>query len=122
MKKIIIILSIFVLSLSSCFADSGKNYIPKDSKYIFSFDLDWANKNFSNGNESTKFISSMKNIFKEKYSLDFDNDIKRVTFFNRENESFCYFSGNNAPKNIFSLSKNTLIPVDVIHLLKQLKN
>ena len=113
MKKIIIILSIFILSLSSGFADSGKIYIPKDSKYIFSFDLEWANKNFSNGNESVKFLSSIKNIFKEKYSIDFDNDIKRVTFFNHENESFCYFSGNNVPKNIFSLSNKTLIPVDV---------
>ena len=88
MKKIIIVLSILVLSLSSCFAEST-NVLPKDTNYLFSFDYEWANKNLVIGNEFTKLISTLKTFCKNKFSLDFDKEVKRIIFFKKNDEYLC---------------------------------
>ncbi|MBR4329113.1 MAG: hypothetical protein IKP71_04610, partial [Candidatus Riflebacteria bacterium] len=111
MKKIIIVLSILVLSLSSCFAEST-NVLPKDTNYLFSFDYEWANKNLVIGNEFTKLISTLKTFCKNKFSLDFDKEVKRIIFFKKNDEYLCAVSGNNVENKIFSFSNLGLKPVD----------
>lgn len=111
MKKIIIVLSILVLSLSSCFAEST-NVLPKDTNYLFSFDYEWANKNLVIGNEFTKLISTLKTFCKNKFSLDFDKEVKRIIFFKKNDEYLCAVSGNNVENKIFSFSNLGLKSVD----------
>jgi hypothetical protein len=111
MKKIIIVLSILVLSLSSCFAEST-NILPKDTNFLYSFDYEWANKNLIIGNEYTKLISTLKTYCKDKFSLDFDKDVKRILYFKKNDEYFCAVSGNNVTNKIFSFSNLSLKAVD----------
>lgn len=112
MKKIVIILSIFVLVLSTCFADSITNNFPKEFKFVFSFDSSFLKKDFIIGNEFTKFISTVKSCLKDKYTLDFDNDVRRITFFTQNDKTFCYVTGKNNIKQVFSFSDLALKSID----------
>lgn len=111
MKRIIFLISIFVFCFSSCFAEST-NVLPKETNFLYSFDYDWANKNLVIGNEYTKLISTLKTYCKDKFSLDFDKDVKRIIFFKKNDELFCAVSGNNVSNKIFSFSNFSLKQVD----------
>ena len=111
MKKLIVIISVFILSLSACFADSIKNF-PKEPNFVFSFDTEWAKKTFFFGTESDKFISTIKNILQEKYSIDFDKDVNRIVFFKQNDEVLLSLSGKNTSKFIFSFTNNKIKPFD----------
>ena len=111
MKKIIFLISIFVFYFSSCFAEST-NILPKDTNFLYSFDYEWANKNLVIGNEYTKLISTLKTYCKDKFTLDFDKDVKRIQYFKKKDEYFCAVSGNNVTNKIFSFSNLGFKPVD----------
>ena len=111
MKRIIFLISIFVFCFSSCFAEST-NVLPKDTNFLYSFDYEWANKNLVIGNEYTRFVSTLKTYCKDKFSLDFDKDVKRIIYFKKKDEYFCAVSGNNVTNKIFSFSNLSLKPVD----------
>ena len=111
MKRIIFLISIFVFCFSSCFAEST-NDLPKDTNFLYSFDYEWANKNLVIGNEYTRLLSTLKTYCKDKFSLDFDRDVKRIIYFKKNEEYFCAVSGNNVTNKIFSFSNLGLKAVD----------
>ena len=115
MKKIFIIALIFVLQVSIGFADSLADYYPPQTLAAFCFDSKWSS-NFlgytGKDNELSKAYQEAVKCLKERFSIDIENDIKKMGVFLVPGAgnftAVGIFSGNFNTKNNISLIETAL--------------
>lgn len=115
MKKIIILVTIFILQISTAFADSFLNNFPQPFFAFWSFDAKWANELLGytgKDNEVAKAFKEVTACFKERFKVDIEKDLDMCAVFAVPSTSgmgaLGVFSGKFNTNNLITMIKSLL--------------
>ena len=115
MKKIIILVSIFLLQITSLFADSFTDNFPQPFFAFLTLDSKWANELLGytgRENETSKAYKEITSCLKERFSVDIENDLERCSVFVVPSISGAgiigVFTGKFNTNNLISMIKSLL--------------